>query len=317
MTGNQRPATRDQKELNGVIVVNKPADITSAGVVARVKHISNAKKVGHTGTLDPFARGVLVCCLNKATRLARFLLHGNKTYEAVLKLGEETDTLDSTGSAVAVGNTATLSQETIRLTVRRFVGSIEQLPPVFSALKHKGVPLYKLARRGQPIQKPPRRVHILDIEIREINIPFIRFEVTCSAGTYIRTLCADIGTSLGCGGHLHALKRLESSGFTIHQALTLTQIEEFALAGTLNQQLIGMSDALSHMPGVTADTTLITKIRHGHMLTQNDVNLENIFRQNKTLPTYIKIVDAGNNLIAVMEHKKAKGRLDYCCVLIN
>jgi tRNA pseudouridine55 synthase len=186
---------------------------------------------------------------------------------------------------------------------------------VYSALKHEGVPLYKLARRGQPIHKPPRRVQIFNIQIREISIPFVRFEVSCSAGTYIRTLCTDIGRSLACGGHLYALKRTQSSGFRLQQALTLSQVEQFALAGTLSGQIIPMADALGQMPGIRADATLEKKIRFGHRLTLTDVNLNRMLNPNSALPVFAKIVDHGNNLIAVIEYNHTTSRFDYCCVL--
>ncbi len=317
VSGNQQPETNDQHRLNGIVVINKPGQMTSARVVASVKRISNAGKVGHTGTLDPMAEGVLICCLNRATRLARFLLHGNKRYEAVLKLGEQTDTQDSTGTVLSTGDPANLSAETIRSACERFCGLIEQLPPVYSALKHEGTPLYQHARQGRPVQKPARQVHIYGIEIQEVDIPFVRLEVSCSAGTYIRTLCADIGTSLGCGGHLHALKRLESCGFTLQQALTLKQLEKCALAGTLTRQIITMADALKLMPDIIADDDLIAKIRHGRELAPDDVNLIKITRQGKTSQPYFKIVDNGNNLMAVMEYQKTKNSLDYCCVFAN
>ena len=291
--------------------------MTSAGVVASVKRISKAEKVGHTGTLDPLAEGVLICCLNRATRLARFLLHGNKRYEAVLKLGEETDTQDSTGAVVSVGDPVKLSTGTIKSVFDSLTGTMEQMPPVYSALKHKGIPLYRHARQGKPVQKPARQVHIYSIEIREINIPFVRFEVSCSAGTYIRTLCADIGKSLGCGGHLHALKRLESCGFTLQQALTLKQLETYTRAGTLPRQVIPMADALKLMPAITADADLINKIRHGRELAPDDVKLDKSVQQNIASQPYFKIIDSGNNLMAVLKYQKASNKLDYCCVFAN
>jgi tRNA pseudouridine55 synthase len=317
VNANQQPETSDQAQLNGIIVINKPAQITSAGVVASVKRISNANKVGHTGTLDPMAEGVLICCLNRATRLARFLLQGNKKYEAVLKLGEETDTQDATGTLVSSADSTNLSQGMIRSAIARFVGPLEQLPPVYSALKHNGVPLYRHARQGKPVQKPPRQVHIFSVQILNIEMPFIRFEVTCSAGTYIRTLCADIGTTLGCGGHLHALWRLESCGFTIQQALTLEQLEESARAGRLTRRVITMADALKLMPGITADADMIARIRHGRELAPEEISHTRQPRQNNALQPYFKIVDSDNNLIAVIEYQKLKNKLDYCCVFAN
>ena len=314
---SKRPGAGNQKELHGIIVVDKPADISSARAVAFVKRITRAKKVGHAGTLDPFAEGVLICCLNKATRLTRFLLHGNKTYDAVLKLGEETDTQDSTGNVIAIGNPNGLTAEIIQAAFDRFEGSIEQSPPVYSALKHKGVPLYKFARRGQPIQKPSRRVHILQLDIQEINLPYIHFEVSCSAGTYIRSLCADIGKTLGCGGHLHALKRTISSGFNLQRALTFSQIEAAALTGNLCAKVISMADALSFMPEFRVDAKLKKKIQHGKQLTFTDVSFNAVIDQNSTSSPYVKIIDDGNNLIAVIEYNSTKQQFDYCCVLIN
>ena len=298
--------------LNGIIVIDKPPNVTSARVVASVKKSLNADKVCHAGTLDPFAEGVLICCVNQATRLAGFLLHGPKKYVAVLKLGEETDTQDLTGTIVAATKPIGLSEQTIQDVIKSFKGSVEQLPPIYSALKHKGEPLYRLARRGQPIQKPPRRVHIHDINVTQIDLPFIRFEVACSAGTYIRSLGADIGRSLGCGGHLHALKRVESSGFTLHQATPLSTLEELARSRKLTQRMISMKDALPAMPEFYAAEGLVEKIRHGQMLTVQD--LSHPHDSEGIRDAYVKIVDQTGDLIAIVQRRAAENRLNYCCV---
>ena len=158
--GTQQQPVKTRQESSGIIVIDKPQNITSAGVVAEVKRLLNARKVGHAGTLDPFAAGVLVCCINDATRLARFLLADNKTYDATLKLGIETDTQDMTGTVTAVKPVTDWPEDTIKSAVKKFEGQIQQQPPVFSALKHKGTPLYRLARKGTPVQKPARKVHI-------------------------------------------------------------------------------------------------------------------------------------------------------------
>lgn len=305
----------DDGKLNGIIVIDKPPDITSARVVASVKKALNADKVGHAGTLDPFAEGVLICCVNQATRLAGFLLHGPKKYVAVLKLGEETDTQDFTGTVVAGSKPIGLSQQTIRDAFKSFEGTVEQLPPVYSALKHKGEPLYRLARRGQPVQKPPRRVRIYDINVMQILLPFVRFEVACSAGTYIRTLAADIGRSLGCGGHLHGLKRVESSGFTLDQATPLSALAELAGKRKLRQRIISMNDALPAMSQSYAAEHLIEKIRHGRILTVQD--LEDSHGCKGRRDPYIKIIDGRGNLIAIVEHRASSDRLDYCCVFVK
>jgi tRNA pseudouridine55 synthase len=300
--------------LNGIVIIDKPGNISSAGVVRFVKKTLTAEKVGHAGTLDPFAEGVLICCLNQATRLAGFLLHGKKKYAAVLKLGEETDTQDFTGTLVSTGKPVDLSPQTIKYVFKKFKGPHKQLPPVFSALKHKGVPLYKLARRGNPIQKPPRCVEIYSINIQEIALPFIRFEVTCSAGTYIRTLCADIGRSLGCGGHLTALKRLESSGFTLNQAISMPELEKVRNSTKLSAHIICMADALPDMPKFCADTQLAEKIRHGKLISTWDLTGTNSNGGTYTAGSEIKIVDGDGDLIAILKYSKSKHRLAYRCV---
>jgi tRNA pseudouridine55 synthase len=300
-------------KFNGIIVIDKPSEISSARVVASVKKLLNAAKVGHAGTLDPFAEGVLVCCVNQATRLAGFLMNGPKKYVAVLKLGEETDTQDFTGNVVAVSNPMGLSQQTIHDAFKSFKGTFEQLPPVYSALKHKGVPLYKLARRGRAVQKPPRRVHIYDINVLQMDLPFICFEVACSAGTYIRTLGADIGKSLGCGGHLHALKRVESSRFKLDQATPLNELEERIRCRTsAGRILISMKNALPAMPESYAAERAVEKIRHGQILSVQD--LTDWPELKGADEPYVKIVDRGGNLIAIVEHCASSDRLKYCCV---
>ena len=302
-----------QHKLSGILIVDKPADITSAKVVARVKRQLGAGKVGHAGALDPFATGVLVCCINRATKLARFFLHGNKKYEAVLHLGVETDTQDSTGVVTSSCDEVEFSDKKIRSIFKQFEGTIEQFPPIYSALKYKGVPLYKLARNGKPVQKPARRVAIFFITILEINLPLIRFVVSCSAGTYIRTLCADIGASLGCGGHLKELRRIESSGFTIAEALTLSELKELALSEKLSDRMISMSNALKDMPEHVADKVLTAKIMHGNAITKKDIEPGQTDMPNG----FIKIIDVNSDLVAVLEYTKDSNNYNYCCVFNN
>jgi tRNA pseudouridine55 synthase len=308
---------KNKQELSGIIVVDKPQNITSAKVVADVKQLLKARKVGHAGTLDPFAEGVLVCCINDATRLARFLLAGNKTYEATLKLGIETDTQDSTGTVTAVKPFMDYPEETIISAFKKFEGPIDQQPPVFSALKHKGTPLYKLARKGTPVQKPARRVCISEIKILEIMLPLVHFEVSCSAGTYIRTLCADIGKQIGCGGHLFALKRIESCGFKIQQANSLAALEERVLTGDATHFMIGMTDALRDMPACIADQKLIAKIRHGQHITKTDLGFDRLPAQTRKQDTNFKVVDADNTLLAVLNYEKNQDKFSYACVFPN
>lgn len=312
------PSSSIQNDLSGVLVVDKPAGISSAKVVAIVKKGLSARKVGHTGTLDPFATGVLVCCINDATRLARFFLHDKKKYVALIHLGIATDTQDSTGAVVSTCKKIEFSESRIRSVFKRFEGTIEQLPPVYSALKHKGVPLYRLARGGKPVQKPPRSIFISYIDILDINLPFIRFEVACSSGTYIRTLCADIGAYLGCGGYLKELRRTESGLFSIKEAVPLKEIEELAATGKLDRNLIKMADTLMDMPVFVADDDLTNKIFHGNIITKKDINPElmpGLMRyQTGDTEGFFKTFDRDNNLIAILKHSQGKNRFEYCCV---
>ncbi|MGM0453701.1 MAG: tRNA pseudouridine(55) synthase TruB, partial [Thermodesulfobacteriota bacterium] len=227
-----------QQAPNGVLIIDKPADMTSADVVKRIKRLPGVKKAGHTGTLDPFATGVLVCPINRATRLAQFFLHSRKTYAATMHLGIETDTQDHTGRTVATHAIENIDEPAISVAVDGFIGQIEQVPPVFSALKHEGVPLYKHARNGRPVEKPPRRVHIGRIDLVGVRLPEIDIEVSCSGGTYIRTLCADIGRRLGCGAHLCRLRRTETGGKTLAEAVSLSELQAVESMGRLKWKLI-------------------------------------------------------------------------------
>ena len=307
----------NRKRLDGLIVVDKPKDITSARVVAIVKDILKADKAGHAGTLDPFAEGVLVCCLNRATKLARFLLHGNKKYMAVLKLGTATDTQDFTGSVISEGNALELAENEIRAGFKRFEGTIDQQPPAYSALKYRGEPLYKLARRGKPIQKPPRRVHISQISIVAIELPLVHFEVTCSAGTYVRTLCADIGKVLKCGAHLYALKRTESSGFGLDQAVSLSALEALAASGKAPQRVIPMANTLPDIPMVVVDDEMANKLRHGQPIKAADFSRPPHGGHRRLPESFIKVVDVDHELIAILDHTNGQDKLDYCCVFPN
>jgi tRNA pseudouridine55 synthase len=316
-SGTKKHAQENRPQLNGIVVVDKPQAITSAEVVAEVKRMLGVKKVGHAGTLDPLAEGVLLCCINDATRLARFLLAGSKTYDATLKLGIETDTQDSTGAVTAATEVSAFPEETIISAVKKFEGQIEQQPPVFSALKHKGTPLYKLARQGKPIQKPARRIYISKIKILEINLPLVHLEVTCSAGTYIRTLCADIGKQLGCGGHLLALKRIESCGFKIQQANSLPALKQLALQGNTADFMVSMADALKDIPACVADQRLTAKIKYGQPVNKTDLDCSRLFEEAKRPDLKIKIVDAANRLLAVLNYEKHQDKFSYACVFTN
>ncbi len=286
---------------SGILLIDKPVGMTSAQVVAAVKRLTGVGKVGHTGTLDPLATGLLICCLNQATKLARFLLEGEKSYEAVLNLGVATDTQDATGQILSRQDTSSVTKAAVERTMHTFLGVIRQQPPVYSALKHEGKPLYHWARKGKPVAKPSRTVVISALEIQKVTLPEVYFSVSCSAGTYIRTLCADVGDSLGCGGHLTALRRTASCGFSVTRAMTLEQLDAMADTGAWKNRLILPADALPFMPAHHADERLADKVKFGRPIGPSDgIQIRG---------EYVKIIDIDHVLLAIINRK-----YKYCCV---
>jgi tRNA pseudouridine55 synthase len=298
--------------LNGILVIDKPPGLSSARVVSIVKRLLQVKKAGHAGTLDPFATGVLIVCINQATRLARFWLNSAKTYQAELCLGIETDTQDPTGTVISTSAAVDVPEDTLQAVMKSFVGTMNQAPPVYSALKHLGVPLYKLARKGEPFQKPDRQIQIYRLEIQEIALPLIRFEVSCSAGTYVRTICADIGKILGCGGHLKNLRRTASSGYAIADAISLSELEELVRSGNVDRYLTGMAEALPDMVSLQADKALTDKIKYGMMITVADVP------PSCLLPgeNLVKIIDGNKRLLSILNYDPVQQGFTYCCSFV-
>ena len=291
-------------------MVDKPKGISSARVVARVKEIVGARKVGHTGTLDPLASGVLVCCINRATRLSRFFLDGDKVYEAQLVLGSVTDTQDATGTVLERYSLEGITAGRVRETAVKFVGTIDQVPPIYSALKYRGTPLYKLARRGRAVEKPARPVKINDLKILDVNLPMVRLKVACSSGTYVRTLCADIGGELSCGGHLVELRRTSSCGFSIDAALSLEELTACKDQGSLEEALIPMNEALAFIPAATVDEGLAQKIQNGKKVSPADFPV----RPRVSDRGVFKVVDPSGRLIAVLGESPVMDSYNYCCV---
>jgi len=308
----RKPTQEKNASMNGILVIDKPPGLSSARVVSTVKRLLQVKKAGHAGTLDPFATGVLIVCINQATRLARFWLNSAKTYQAELCLGIETDTQDPTGTIISTCAAVEVPEDRLRAVMKSFVGTLNQAPPVYSALKHQGVPLYKLARKGAPFQKPDRQIQIYRLEIQEIALPLVRFEVCCSAGTYVRTLCADIGKLLGCGGHLKNLRRTASSGCAIKDAISLTELEELARSGDVGRHLTGMAEALPDMVSLQADKALTDKIKCGMMITEADVPSSCHFSGEKQ----VKIVDGNNRLLSILSYDPVQHGFTYCCSFV-
>jgi tRNA pseudouridine55 synthase len=226
--------------INGIIIINKEAGYTSFDVVAKLRGICAQRKIGHTGTLDPQAVGVLPVCLGNATKLCDMLTDKDKEYVAELLLGVETDTQDTTGNVLSEQPVSEelYTNEQINAAIMSFVGDYDQIPPMYSALKVNGKKLYELAREGREIERNARRVQIKEIEITEISLPIVKMRVVCSKGTYIRTLCADIGEKLGCGGTMRSLVRTRVGSFKAEDAFTLSQVQTLKDGGELESAVM-------------------------------------------------------------------------------
>ncbi|MFL0195903.1 tRNA pseudouridine(55) synthase TruB [Clostridium sp. WILCCON 0269] len=244
--------------MDGILNINKPEGMTSFNVVRKVKSILKNKKVGHTGTLDPIASGVLPVCVGRATKFADYIVESKKVYLAELKLGITTETYDREGSIVNT-RSVDLEEKNVVDGILSFQGQIEQIPPMYSALKVNGKKLYDLARQGIEIERKKRKITIYSIDIANIELPYVLFEVTCSKGTYIRSLCHDIGNKLNCGGTMWNLKRISTGNFNIKDAIKLEDLND----ENILQNIIPIDKALNRYPEVIIEDKYIKKILNG------------------------------------------------------
>jgi tRNA pseudouridine55 synthase len=261
--------------VTGVLVLDKPTGMTSNGALQAVRRLFGARKAGHTGSLDPLASGVLPICFGEATKLSGWLLESRKTYEVSARLGERTDTADSTGIVIEVRNVPDLDEEGVRGVLAGFRGPIDQVPPMYSALKKDGRRLYEMAWKGQIVERPPRRITIHAIELLSISRPDISFRVCCSKGTYVRTLVEDVAAALGTVGHVTALRRTASGPFDIENAVTpeQLQVESLSSAARLDDRLLPADTAVPDLPAVVLEWEQVGKIRCGQRIAHvgNDV----------------------------------------------
>lgn len=255
---------------SGILLIDKPEGPSSAQIVHRVKAVLRARRVGHLGTLDPFASGLLPLGINEGTKIAEIFLNGAKTYHGVMTLGVETDTQDSTGKVLEARPVPSFGELEIKAVEQQFTGALRQIPPMFSALKRNGVRLYQLARQGKEVEREPREIRIEMLRLRKLNATEIQFEVTCSRGTYVRTLAADMGTALGCGAHLKSLRRLACDHLTLEGAVTPEQLELFKSEAEV--PLIALEVALGHIRAVTFKDRNLSRLRLGQqeVLSQMD-----------------------------------------------
>jgi tRNA pseudouridine55 synthase len=239
--------------INGIINLDKPRGKTSFGMVALIRRLSGERRVGHAGTLDPEATGVLPICLGQATRLIEFLAEATKVYCAEIEFGLATDTYDATGKITWSGDVSSLTREQVEEAVASFSGFIEQTPPKYSAIKYRGIPLYRWARGGFEVPRKSRSVELSRLNIVDWQLPILILEVECSKGTYIRSLAHDLGVKLGCGAHLRNLVRLKSGPFLISDAVGVSKLEEAFRQGSWAALIHPMDVAVLHLPAVTVD----------------------------------------------------------------
>lgn len=284
--------------MDGVLNLNKPIGPTSHDMVARIRRITGEKRIGHTGTLDPDASGVMVICLGQATRIVEYLTEWKKCYRAVAVFGTETDTEDASGNVTNTQDCSHLTQSDIEAVLHTFTGDIMQIPPMMSAVHHNGKRLYELARAGEIVERQPRPVTIHSIKLLDFHKDDdvrATLDIECSKGTYIRTLCADIGKVVGCCAHMGSLVRTAVGAFDIESAITLGDIECHAVDGCITDLLVGINDAIDTIPAVRVSESDVLKIANGVKLNADDLFDSTVF----ILEAPVRIVDTSGNLIAI------------------
>ncbi len=259
--------------INGIMNIYKEAGFTSHDVVAKLRGIVKQKKIGHTGTLDPDAVGVLPVCFGSATKLCDMMTDKTKEYEAIMRLGVKTDTQDLSGRVLEECKVC-VSKEAVEAAIMHFVGGYEQIPPMYSALKVNGKKLYELARQGKEVERQPRHVDILSINILEMNLPDVRFVVSCSKGTYIRALCADIGDKLACGAAMAALKRTRVGSFKIEDAITLSKVQELVASGLCEDYVVAPDYIFMEYAGAVVKPEAENALANGNKLRLNQVEIK-------------------------------------------
>ncbi len=290
--------------MDGVLVVDKPRGPTSFDVVRQVRSLLRIKKVGHTGTLDPMATGVLPLCLGEATKIAGHILEGDKAYDATVRLGAETDTQDAEGRVTAEAPVPPLTRALLESALERFRGTFEQLPPMYSAVKVDGKRLYELARAGEEVERAARRVTVHELTLRDFGATELKLSVRSSKGFFVRTLAFELGRALGCGAHLTALRRTASGPFTLSHALPLAQLQALA-PEALAARLVPMEQALVELPALEVSAAEAVKVKHG-------LPLE--LAEGRAAGGKLRVMSPEGRLLAVAE--ATAGRLRYLRVML-
>ncbi len=281
--------------MDGILNINKATGMTSHDVVATIRKILKQKRVGHAGTLDPAASGVLPICIGQGTRVAEYLSESGKAYQADILFGIVTDTYDSEGSIIRTANTVNLTLASIKETLPHFLGSQMQYPPRYSAIKIQGQPAYKRARAGEELSLAARPITITSLEILAWEPPRLTLAIECSKGTYIRSLAYDLGEKLACGAHLAALIRVRSGPFTLSESITLEQLTDAVTTGTVAERLFPPDFALQPYPAIQLDAATAARVLHGNPFPYN------LTPPPASPPTLARIYDPNNNFLAIAE----------------
>lgn len=288
--------------VNGIVNIYKEKGYTSHDVVAVLRKVVGQKKIGHTGTLDPDATGVLPVCLGRATKVCEFLTDHDKTYEVVLLLGKETDTQDISGQVLKETDPGQLTEELVYSCIESFIGEYDQIPPMYSALKVNGKKLYELAREGKTIERKSRKVQIYGIRILEMNLPRVRMEVECSKGTYIRTLCHDIGQKLQVGGCMEALERTKVGRFCKEDAVTLDEVREKMEQGEASALFTPLDQIFSELPSVTVKDEKAWMAYNGNDIPERFLTEPRTWKNGQE----VRVYDSRKNFIGLFEYREAK-----------
>lgn len=292
--------------MDGIINIYKEAGFTSHDVVAKLRGILRTRKIGHTGTLDPDAVGVLPVCIGGATKACDMLTDRSKVYEAVLRLGVTTDTEDMSGTVLSERE-VDVTEEQVREAVLSFLGDYEQIPPMYSAIKVNGKKLYEIAREGKVIERQPRPVTIYDLDILEVDLPLVRIRISCSKGTYIRSLCRDIGEKLGCGGCMEHLTRTRVGEFVIEDALTLSQVEELMREGNVEEHIKPVDRLFVQYPKVQVQRQSEHKLLlNGNPLAASRIQLEDQYRKEGQ---WLRLYDMSGRFVALYRYNTEKRRI--------
>ena len=295
---------------DGILNICKPTGWTSHDVVGRLRRVLGFQKIGHAGTLDPAATGVLPVLLGKGTRISDYLMSWDKEYEGILRLGQETDTQDATGAVIRESSSANVTENMICAVMGRFQGVIQQVPPMFSAVKVKGQPLYKAARAGQVVERQPRSVTIHRLDILKIYEQDVSFRVVCSKGTYVRTLCADIGQQLGVGGHLLSLQRVRVGPLHISHAVSPQDIEPRMNPSHGTHSFLSLDEALHSMPVVIVDSSVVSRVLNGCAIPFSSVTLQEVaYGEPKQLDLIFRVKDPLGRLLGLGKCAAQSGTL--------